>query len=137
MFKTTKPILTALAVIAAVVAANVAPASARPFDLNARGTIVLVTPPSGQATTYSTIASSRAARVAPCIPIPRGVCLASASVRPRGASVHSARPAAPSSPQGLQWDDAAIVGGGMLVLLAGGAAVAVAGRRRQNRAAAS
>jgi hypothetical protein len=181
MFKATKSTVTAMAVIAAAVAATVAPASARPFNLNAHGTIVLQPPPSGQATTRSRpsppvnpcsgvcsgrgesslsdsswqqierdaavaqlvaqpaspAAPRRAAVVAPCIPIPRGVCLPSASVQPRGASVHSVRPAAPSAPQGLKWDDAAIVGGGTLLLLGGGGAAAVVSRRRQHRAAAS
>jgi hypothetical protein len=181
MFKATKPILTAMAVLVAAIAATVAPASARPFNLNAHGTIVLQPPPSGQATTHSRTsppvnpcsgvcsrhghgspsnnswqqierdaavaqpvaqpaspaAPRRAARVAPCILIPRGVCRPSASVQPRGTSVHSVRPAANSSPQGLKWDDAAIVGGGMLLLLGGGGAAAVVSRRRQHRAAAS
>jgi hypothetical protein len=181
MFKTAKSTLTALAIIAAVLAASVAPASARPFSPNAQGTLVLQPPASGHATAYSSIpapvnpcsrvcpahrysspsvgswqqierdaavaqlvaqpappaAPRHAARVVPCIPIPRGVCLRSANVQPRGASVHSLRPAAPSAPQRLKWDDAVIVGGAMLLLLGAGGAATVISRRRQHRAAAS
>jgi hypothetical protein len=87
--------------------------------------------------TISPTADERAAVVARCVPIPRGVCLPSARVQAHPAGVASAHPIAASSQKGLQWDDATIVGTGTLLVLSGACTAAIFTRRRNHRATAS
>lgn len=163
MFKATKRTLTALALLAAASSPSAAyasfdqhpPASSTRAATHPRASPVFK-PCSGLCTglgygslrgdswqeiekvvalsqTTSPSAPGPAAGVARCIPIPRGVCLPSASVQAHAANVVFVRPAAPSS---HQWHDAAIVALGMLLLL-GACTAAIFTRRRHHRATAS
>lgn len=167
MFKATKRTLTALALVAAAISPSAAHATLdqHPTTASTRPTThprasPAVNPCSGSCTgpaygsprgtswqqaekvaalrqTISPTAPGPASGVARCIPIPRGVCLASASVQAHPASVASVRPTAPPSPKGLQWDNAAILAAGMLLLLSGACTAAIFTRRRHHRATAS
>lgn len=84
--------------------------------------------------TISPSAPGPATAVARCMPIPRGVCLPSASVQAHLPGVAYVRAATPPSQKGLQWDDPAIVATGMLLLLGVACTAAIFTRRRHHRA---